>query len=1758
MPARSRLHTGLLATLLVSAALPVAATEPPPAPTVQPDRVPAAGRHSAIASTFAFGRYAIAATSKQGVALQLVDRMAGPGAARGTPGEADGRLDVFLDRGQVKLLVEGHPSASGEATLSVRPFTELHTPQASLLVEHKLVSAELGDIEQRSWWVSIEAARHVAFEAAGRHLADLRLWRDGVWLEASEPDREVVEPRKGQPLLACRLVTRLEPGLYLLTAYGGPGQPWAAGGEARPFHLRWGVPSLPEALRRRYEVGPFGIDRFLVPGTATFFRIELPEARTAELGVTDYSDETPYGSASAVAAIDKKTVPPVAELRVATTDGHHLVTVRGEAGQPYVLQHFVKRWEYSFRESGDHWLSSVHGGTPQDSVDATAIVQRQRLGQPPDREAFADRAVPLGPGHGLLRRCNLLEELTVFVRVTDTGAYEILSRGADARFRFEPFLTTRPARYEPPPFKPSGTTWNLDAGLYVLTARPEKQGILDFVVRDVGAMALNLALLDHPQDALRAVQGAAQLPKLALDNGSQYTVFLNRQPGVSAGLVLRHLPLDLREALPLVLKPGEELEVPFEVPEAGTLGAVAEDGSRLELRLDGAGWTSTAAAAAGAHTVAVRNPGTATVVGALALEPERLQASTPLPPIPDAVLAGLPQYPVLQADTPQLFDLERRGSRTFLVKVDAPGLYRLETSGLLETAGTLRSRVITSLDAQESNGVGRNFLIQQYLREGDYQLTVRAEGRSAGHLGVRLVPTTLREGGVLLPGLPARVTLGEGEGVLYTFGIPERADYTLRSFGLRQPSTCRLEDAEAWPLVAPGGTAELARAFDAGGYRLVLLPGPVPSRRLTVLEPIVPPLRFAGHGPHHLPLDREVEHLWLEPEGDAQRLPDIWRFELPAMATVGVTLSGEMTGELVRAGEDEVLDRTKPGKGLLTGLPAGRYELRVTSGRPNNRVPYTVMVHPLELLPGQTRSIRIPGILKVSVGAAGMVELSSFGGTDVRAELGAADGRSLARSDDRSDDWNFHIATQLTPGRYDLHVDPVGISGGTSLVRMTTRSEVEEAAWTLPGSREITTGDTAHLVPLTLPPGAELLVVTLRSGEAVGVGVEQELKGTWKPLARQVGRDVRLGMPIPANARLRLRVWSADQRGLPVTVRAAAVVPAKVDESKLSGGAAMAAVPGSDPSVGALAVTVRRPGVLRLEAEGGLVWSGAAGGAAEPAERGLAVVTGDRLWVLGQAGARVRGERLALAADGRELPLTAPAGERLRVDLGKGTAGLWLAHVVSSAGQPVARLLQGSTGEGAVDRVVAVAAQAAATAAVGEPPQVLEVWDGEGGERPLDVRVRVIRLSVPPATPLIGLTTGEVGPGQVLAYDLPAREGRLLVALAPGVVGLTVRDGQVTGVHWGRESISEMALSVGGRLLLARVGPEPGAFSATALLDGSPARLDPARPLILVQPAAGTLRVAVPPSDQRRVRVRGVNGAAVLVGADGRVHRGDGLPAGAGGTLLIPHGPGRVMAWLEPDTGDASVLWGGPSGPPTLPVQIPAVVTLEGAETALEVDPGLRGLVHLRSATPVVSRVTTTSGTRIALHPQALDLDVLAGPELVEVRLRPLDSSVLIGELEVTASPLVAVGEGLGPEVLLAPGQSRGFGFTVTTAGPVGVGVRAEKDVVEATLLDAAGTPLGTGTAMMPRLGPGAYVVVLHAPAGGGALRARPAVVGLVPPSSGPPEEVVRHYLRAARGEPEEETPSVAPETEGEDEETFDEESEEPEGGEEPSEGEGR
>jgi hypothetical protein len=437
-------------------------------PSLDRALVPARGRQTANLQVPAFGRYAIRVESRQGTALQLVDRMAGPGGVAGRPGESDGRLDVFLDRGEYRLVTVGHRSASGDAKLEVRAFSERHAPRAPLLVELKPVEEELKDFEQVSYWLDLPESRTVWLEAAGRSLADLRLWRDGTWLVDAEPEREVVQPVVGKPLAVCRLAVALEPGLYLLTAYGGVPRPWAVDDARQPFHLRFGIPALAAAGRRRMTMSAFGRDFFRVPARTSFFRLELPEARPAALEVGELDAARPFAAGARRAEIAKTSRPPVAELQVPSANeppGFRVVSVSGAADQPYVLQHFELRDEYGFEGSGPYWVGTVHAGAAVDSIDATGILVRsRRAGETGPWEPFAEQTIPLDLATGWARRANLLDLATLFVHVRATGSYEIAVADADAEVLVEPFLLWRPAGYSAPAWQASPSRWDLDSG----------------------------------------------------------------------------------------------------------------------------------------------------------------------------------------------------------------------------------------------------------------------------------------------------------------------------------------------------------------------------------------------------------------------------------------------------------------------------------------------------------------------------------------------------------------------------------------------------------------------------------------------------------------------------------------------------------------------------------------------------------------------------------------------------------------------------------------------------------------------------------------------------------------------------------------------------------------------------------------------------------------------------------------------------------------------------------------------------------------------------------------------------------------------------------------------------------------------------------------------------------------------------------------------------------------------------------------------
>jgi hypothetical protein len=1738
--------------LALGAAVLAAASVPPEGgsdATFDRATVPAAGKQSAILTVPRFGRYALTVKSSQGTGLQVVDRMAGPGPIDGSAGERDGRLDVLLERGEYKVLTHGHTKASGEASLAVRTFVEKHALRAPLLVELKPVERTLSDFEQLSYWIEVKDRRTLNFEAAGRSLADLRLWKDGNWLAEPVPTMQVIQPTLGKPLRLCRLAADVEPGLYRLTAYGGPAQPWAEDDGGHPFHLRFGIPYLGVAGRARHTIGPLGTDRFLVAPKANYLRLELPEAGPATLEVGTWDPDNPFAAAEQSAAITKKSLPPVAEIDSASQDEKpHVVTITAAFGQPYTLQHFEVRDEYTFDGDADYWISTVHSGQPEDSADVTGIVTRRRVRtgeRPGPIEPFLSETVSLDARTGWARRANLLETLTVFLQVKEAGSYQILSKGAEARFRIEPFLTIRPARYEPPAFQGPGSTWNLDAGFFVLTVEPVKKGILDVAIRPSGLVDFVLEKVGLGRDVPgRPVRPALRFGKVGLESDFSYTLYLNRQPQVRAGVILRRLPLDLTQPLALAQQAGETVTVPFEAREASTLRAEAEDGTLIDLAVDGGAPQQTVAIEAGAHTVTIRSVRDKSALYSLILEPARLQAKTPLPLLPDAALAALPDFPVLTDEAPRSFDLDRGASATFLLRASAPALYRLQSTGLMATEGNVRTRTVTSLARESQNGVGRNFLVQPYLREGDYQLTVSAQGLSTGHLGVGLSRTPLLEGGFITSGLPARISLPAGSAVAYRFAITKPGEFRLRALGRGRDFRFRLEDKDGWPIETPSIAADLTRYYEPGRYRVVILPESTDARVVTAIEPSTRTLRYQAHGPHRLPLARRVDHVWLEPGEGETRAPDVWELNIPAAIDATMELTGEMQGSLLRIGEDgstSAVAAVPPGRGWKGVLETGRYRLEVTCVRTNNRAPYQVALWPEQLVSGLDREVQAPADVPVSVGQTSVVDLSSFGTADVRARLEDSDGRLVAVSDDRPDDWNFLIARSLTAGKYRLRVNPVGTEKARVTVSMRVPREAEKPGLALPAKADVTLGRTSHLFPLAVTPDGALFLAAARSAESVGLALEALTDDVWRTLGSSTGRNAHLEIPLARSgsggawaspSRYRLRLWSLDRRDSPVRLTAAAIPAKRVSEAQLRAGVELTPVAGITPAVGAAAIVLERPGLLRVEGErSALRWSSAHGQPCGEVAGDLLAATGPLAWVVADLPSRpsfpLRATRVTVSP-GPGVQIALPAELPVSADVAPSGGGPLLLIASSRTAQPGVRLLEAGATSGPSGIMAPGLGSAVAVTLRPRRPAAL-VWAASPADEPPEVRLQPWSFAAPERERASGGTfEGSLDGVRARALALDSGPKRVHLALGEGMVAALSKDDEVESVHWaGGPPFVESIETQADRLTLLHIGEGQDRFAIEIL---PLAEADQEPPLSMgraherAHVRAGTQRIRVAATAApATLHVRGASRESVFVGADGQVARGRDLPVDpGGGTLLVPHGPGWLLAWIDRPGEEAQGLWAEERPAEVVAVKPPASVVLGGEARAFRLEAAEPAMLHLRTAAPAATLLRRAEGVPdVEVHAGGVVRDAYLPAGGAELLLRALAGGTLSGIAEITTTPVTPIGEGLGPEVLLAPGATRLFSFTVARDGPVGVGVRASADVVQTTLLTSAGRSLGSGVVQMTTLTAGTYLLSLHAPEDASPIRARPAIAGLKTPDTGPPEEVIRQYL-----EPEEAPPS--------------------------------
>jgi hypothetical protein len=1709
--------------------------------------LPARGRQESILTITKFGRYAVTVKSDQGTGLQLVDHMAGPGQIAGVAGESDGRLDLFLEKGQYKIVTFGHERASGSARLEAHPFTEKEAPRPSALIELKLNEAALKDFEQRSYWLEIKERKKVALEAAGRSLADLRLWVNGKWLLDVAPAISTVQAKTGQPLKVCRLVADLEPGLYLLSAYGGAPLPWAEDSGLSPFYLRYGIPELGSVTRKRFVVSPFGTDRFLVPGNSTYFRLELPEARDANLQVGWFDAANPFNNTGSMQVISKKSLPPVAELMVAPqSNAKHIVSITGEAGSAYVYQHFESAYAYSFKGTGDYWISSVHSGHPQDSLDATAVVTSgydARRTRP-----MLNQTIELDQKTGYSRKANLLGALTLFLKINSAGSYQVLASGVDAQFLIEPFFTNRPVNYATPHTRPSGSAWDLDAGYYILTVEPEKKGIMDLLIRPQDKTAPGgKGVFSVPNGS---VQAAVRFPRVSLDRDTWYTMYLNSQPEVKAGLVLRPLPLDLRDPLPITQMPNETVSVPIQVAEEGTLRAETESGALMDISLDNGSWQKTCAVSAGRHSVSIRSTSKDTINYALQIEPKKFETNTPLPALSDAALASLPDYPVLTENTPRFFDLERNSSSAFLLRAEKSNLYRIQTTGLLSTSGGLRSRTNPALVQESENGFGRNFFLQQYLREGDYLIGVASNGDSKGHLGLSMSHTELIDGGYLTSRIPARMTLPAGKAAAYHFIITRPGEYRLRAFGLGRTVKCRLEDEDGWPVETPNIAADITRTLEKGRYRIIILPESTDARIVSIIDPILPPRSYEGHGPHHLPLSAAVDHRWLEPASGQKRRPDQWNFEMPASGDVAIELTGEMQAELVKVNQDKTVSRIgiiPPMRGWNGSLLAGAYRMDVLSTRVNNQAPYRLSVRPAPLMDGMSRDINVPSTVPISVGHDGLVEISSFGSIDVKARLMTEDGTPVAENDDRPDDWNFQIATSLKAGAYRLLVEPVGAERGSCKISVRVPKEEVKKALALPTNKKIKLSGSVRVFPLTLPSKGELLTLSASAPENVGMAVEVDDNG-WKSIGSSSGRSARLEIPLrnpgaqSLIGRYRLRLWSLDRRDTEAELSANLISPRVYTEGDLKRGIEISA---------AAVIKIERKGLLQtLDSDRHLRWSAGALHPCEEISDNYLAVSGGYLWVAEEmgrkqsAGFSARAERVALGqGEGRAIQIRMRDNEKVTCDLASPSGGPVLFIASSRTGRPGIELVeQGKEDSPNIDSM-AIGEHAALGVSFNAKNPVARLWAASPSHEPFETRLTQISYSA--AEKIAGRDnaaeglTGAIEGVKAHVFDLSKGHKRIKLSLGEGLAAAFVKEDRIVSTHWNEGNpFTETFESDAERLLLLHTRSVEDRF-ALEIIPLSSALSTPAleigKPYEKIMLNSGRLRLDIAPGkapqdSARNLHIRVSGKDPVFIDRGGAVTTGKNVSvAGKGGTLMIEHGPGAVLVWLDKPGEEAADLWATSEMSDGGLITLPASMSLEGKQRAYRINANKPVMLHVRSATPLTAYLDRgNKAPEVETYSSGVVLDAYLPKGVAELRLRGFSGENMTGRVDIASTAVIPTGEGLGPEVLLPPGGVRLFSFDVARESSIGAGVKADSDNIDMEILNSSGRVMGKGTAQMLHVKPGTYLLKLQAPDAKAPVKARPAIVGLNIPDVAPPADEIRKYLF-----PEQEAPLTYTSTRG-------------------------
>lgn len=1748
------------------------------AATLTPATVPATGRQEVLLTLDAPAAIHLSARSGSGTSCELIDRVRGPFAQAGTPGGANCELDLLLDAGQYKVRLESSRRGKGNVSLSATPFTEINGSALRLTDGVGFVTT-LKPRQQASYWLNVDSKDSAPIiRIAGRHAGDVRLWRNGQWLEPARLWRTQFSPVPGQPMHEWWLDSALEAGEYKLVVYGRDSTTVTGSSTDDSLTIEWGFREGPPERSVSFTLPASGVFAVKVPTWtwSTAAVLSLDAAPKSPIDLQTFNGG--WRSASSSCRIEKNALVPECSTAVGG-NGTRVLMVRGAPGTRGHLEWAEYRSDASGYSAGGYYgpttttltFSGRSGPAlvgvfdlPNDTDAAPLGCQLERVDHRGEvLETVARSAVRIGDGELLEREFNYDESGAVIWFEIGSGGNVLQRAGLSSR-RYR--ITTtggRKSTCELYKLEDKGKLTRLtqskatggdcsellalNPGFYQLQLSGGLTGVEKLTIKEDGASNATKV----------AARGGCVIPSVNL-TGDRYRVILNRVGAAVRvrGLTVQSLPVSGDVPLHLQLDAKQRVELPVKTSATAVVRAAAAAAFGCTAKGGKAAATKVGECelGAGEDVLTLSNPSDAPI-NLTVSRPGGLAAFTTAA----SYTPALKPLPRIEPETPAWFDFANNDSHAVVFDVENPGLYNVTTAGLLSTSCRLRTPVVDQVAQNQGGGRGRNCLIQTYLQKGRYMLTAATVGSSRGR------------GALLLTRRPAKEFAGiTSEGEQY-FRV-EANDLVQQKLVVKTPGVyqmgttaqgvpamqCRIDDPDGWPIERVPTGCNGNRELRAGTYLWTQLPLTVESMRHTTLTKVRDELVLKGNKPHKLDF-----FTWyraeLGPDGK-----DELTFTLEGETALDVVLTNGMQGRVYLLEKDkppkavEVIPPMQPadtgggdsyeaesgegegegepppsrdyegeGEGDYEGegeyqeeraapavevaqaraappppsgvrltLPAGQYKIVAEHSRADVGIEYRAHLGSATLLPGMARSLPTPSTVPVLIPRDGTLRLRTEGEADVRCRLLDANGKLVFEGSENGADWNCALAEPITKGRYTLVLESETQAQGETKLSLALPPAEDKGAVTDGMKLPLAAAVLSLQVPLGEKDSVQEMSFRAQGRTPLSCALENGAGAVVYRKARVT--DCTL-LVRPRMEKYRVRLWTTDGAAQVVTTYRSRPI---VEGTK-----------GEAPADKAIAVSVASAGRYRTSPQVFCI-GGVESGLLRPCGPEASLEAGPTIF----SGMGTRPQPLPLDENvftAADSPISLPLSRQpflQRVSAPK--SSLFLLEARVQHGERAAPAC-GFDGAGTV-RDRRDAACFAASRVGGAATSRL--WAASDSE--IDTRITRRAVTLPERAD--ALTTGRkrlvfAGVGR---FALPkTARSRLEVTLPKNAWAILLDEGgQAIDLCAPTGDLRRCVLtSQAGSVVI--VSQEGQADVTTVLLEGVPQSVAFTGLYEDAPRQAGTVRLNVPASDAERVAtIEGALKCSIALSDGTRLASCRGkVPAKLGAELLIDHGVGPLRAMVHAPGRERWARLGI-----ELPV-VPGAALTSAVAVPLQAGRIDRTLVVDKEA---VVRVSSESGVcGLFRGNDLLSVDGLdTGCELVRVLspgtyrllVRPFAARVQPGMMRWTAEPVVQLGEGIGQEDWLAPGEVRLFRFDTANKGKAGLGIQAKSELLECAVYNDGYQLVGEGCQQYLALDKGRFLLTVRNPPSPGAvpLAFKPVLLGLSGEKNDVPGEYLQEFFR--------------------------------------------